>query len=1166
MKHYLLLFIIYLSFNFVKAQTPYLVKDLNANRDAKGQLFPRFFTTDLAEMNGIFYYRAAEDPFGEELWRTDGTPQGTYMLKDIIPGRVSSSPSSMAHIDNTLYFITNSSQLWKSDGTEEGTVLIKSFDSNSLSSTFFTKFNNSIFFITSRFDSGTKIWRTDGTENGTILIKTIPPGESSGINPTNFNTTKPIVINNTLFFRADDGVHGTELWKTDGTESGTTLVKDVTQGIAPTNTTYLVALDNMLYFDVIGQDNVKRLWSTDGTEQGTNVFSNLELRSSSDRRDNFNLVNLNGFLLFTILKDGKNQLWKTDGSLNGTVPIKEDINISSAANPFSSNTSKSSTNFYFGANDDTEIWKSDGTTEGTILVEDLNNSMPAKTVTNLTYGNNELFFIIEDSNNNIDRALWKTTNNDTNSLFVKNINPNSNNTSSISEEALFSSTSQSLAFISNSEKNETFEKLWLSDGSTSGTNAINTEFKTGTNNSTVNSFASLNGDTFFVTENALWKTNGTDDTTFIIKAFAQTKTLFNFNNALYLIADDGIFGEELWKSDGTEQGTVLVKDIALGDASSAINENKLLILDTALYFAANDGIHGNELWKSDGTEQGTTLVKDINPGDQSGMASHRSANLEVLNNSIYFAASDGIHGFELWKSDGTEQGTTMIKDAYPGLGSSNSAPLFITNANGTLFFNANDGIHGRELWKSDGTEQGTTLVKDVRSGEIFSFPSKLFYLNNVLFFSANDGINGRELWKSDGTEQGTTLVKDIALGTRSALTALPDDFVVFNNELYFLASDVNTTEDLWKSDGTEQGTVMVADVINGFEAKAINNLVVIDNLLYFSASDTINGSEIWKTDGTEEGTTRIDIAEGSEYNIPSSLTAVNNRIYFTAYVNSKANFYYGTELMALGNCTLNNTKFNTAHPIENKAFNSELQDNPSAQTCHCNLFNELISTTQATGNIPIVATNSNTVFRDEIPTANFVKRHYEIAPQNDISNTTGGVTLYFTQEEFDAFNALQTLRIPTSPTDVANAANIRIVLREGLSADGSGAVDTYPEGEATVITPEANAIVWNATDNRWEVSFDTQGFGGFWLTSAGRVLSTTQAESSKLTLSPNPTTSYIQLNGLKQKEPFTIYNMLGVAVQKGTAQNNTPISTAQLTQGLYILELDNGTSFKIIKR
>ena len=89
--------------------------------------------------------------------------------------------------------------------------------------------------------------------------------------------------------------------------------------------------------------------------------------------------------------------------------------------------------------------------------------------------------------------------------------------------------------------------------------------------------------------------------------------------------------------------------------------------------------------------------------------------LVAVGSELFFAASDGVHGRELWKSNGTAAGTLMVKDIDPG--PSGSYPAHLTNVSGTLFFAANDGTHGTELWRSNGTAAGTLMVKDIHPGK-----------------------------------------------------------------------------------------------------------------------------------------------------------------------------------------------------------------------------------------------------------------------------------------------------------------------------------------------------------------------------------------------------------------------------------------------------------------
>ena len=106
----------------------------------------------------------------------------------------------------------------------------------------------------------------------------------------------------------------------------------------------------------------------------------------------------------------------------------------------------------------------------------------------------------------------------------------------------------------------------------------------------------------------------------------------------------------------------------------------------------------------------------------------------VVGGSVYFAANDGIHGYELWRSDGTADGTVMVKDIRRG--SKSSHPRHLTDVGGTLYFAAKDGSHGQELWKSDGTADGTVMVKDIRPGSKSSHPRGLTDVEGTLYFTA----------------------------------------------------------------------------------------------------------------------------------------------------------------------------------------------------------------------------------------------------------------------------------------------------------------------------------------------------------------------------------------------------------------------------------------------
>jgi ELWxxDGT repeat protein len=335
-------------------------------------------------------------------------------------------------------------------------------------------------------------------------------------------------------------------------------------------------------------------------------------------------------------------------------------------------------------------------------------------------------------------------------------------------------------------------------------------------------------------------------------------------------AADGARGEELWRSDGTEGGTTLVKDIRPGSGSSA--PGRFVVINSQVFFAADDGVHGVELWKSNGTAEGTVLVKDIRPGGGSSLSSpvlYPLPTLVAVDGALFFVADDGVNGRELWRSDGTDAGTALVKDIRPGGGAAfpTSSPvsteIAMISIGGTLFFPADDGASGLELWKSDGTGAGTVRVRDINPGPASSEPFgrryPYGYINTrtgaiargaTLFFTADDGSSGLELWKSDGTEAGTIRVMDIRPGPAASD---PTDFAAIDDSIFFTADDGAMGREMWKSDGRAGGTLLVKDIMPGALGSLPGPIGVLNRQLYFSATDA-QGPAMWRSDGTAAGT------------------------------------------------------------------------------------------------------------------------------------------------------------------------------------------------------------------------------------------------------------------------------------------------------------------------
>lgn len=177
-----------------------------------------------------------------------------------------------------------------------------------------------------------------------------------------------------------------------------------------------------------------------------------------------------------------------------------------------------------------------------------------------------------------------------------------------------------------------------------------------------------------------------------------------------------------------------------------------------------------------------------------------------------------------------------------------------------------------------------TVVKDIWAGGVGSEPRFLVLYNNAIYFSAVDGVNGRELWKSDGTEAGTVMVKDIRPGSAGSD---PEWLTVSNGILYFSANNGVNGGELWRSDGTEAGTVMVTDLTPGNNTYPFQ-LTDVNGVLFFAISNSnpvVANRGLWKSNGTAAGTVKVagtyNNTVGSGFITPTELVNVNGTLFFT---------------------------------------------------------------------------------------------------------------------------------------------------------------------------------------------------------------------------------------------------------------------------------------------
>lgn len=243
-----------------------------------------------------------------------------------------------------------------------------------------------------------------------------------------------------------------------------------------------------------------------------------------------------------------------------------------------------------------------------------------------------------------------------------------------------------------------------------------------------------------------------------------------------------------------------------------------------------------------------TLVSDIHPDGGSG-----PQQLTTVGDAVFFSATDGSHGRELWATDGTPEGTRLVRDIRPG--AAGSAPRSLTRVGTLLYFSADDGSHGRELWVSDGTRKGTRLVRDLAAGGKGSGELAIKGLAGSAYFSRQY----EDLWRTDGTSATTRLIRTFK-GIDLAGSA------VMGRRLYFGADGA-----LWKTDGSATGTRRISGKwLDVAGLTRFGRHLYWAGAMYPLAGGPVGQAEaffpprLWWTDGTWSGTRRLGAIYATE--------------------------------------------------------------------------------------------------------------------------------------------------------------------------------------------------------------------------------------------------------------------------------------------------------------
>jgi ELWxxDGT repeat protein len=313
-----------------------------------------------------------------------------------------------------------------------------------------------------------------------------------------------------------------------------------------------------------------------------------------------------------------------------------------------------------------------------------------------------------------------------------------------------------------------------------------------------------------------------------------------------------------------------------GSATGAgSNPGYLTEVDGGLFFITDSTVFpaptpaSYEVWHSDGTVAGTTMLKSF----EGLVAPHKH------NGLLLFGGYKPASGYELWRSDGTVTGTFQLKDINPGASGSN--PEKVAQVGDIFYFTADDGVSGRELWRTDGTISGTFQLKDIRPGVLSSVPFVTDQLGGLLFFDADDGVSGREPWRTDGTISGTFRLKDIRAGGGGSLPVARSS-IAFAGKVFFAADDGASGMEIWMSDGTITGTSLLRDLRPGNSEPEF--ITVFSDTLLFTASNGGVERALWSSDGTADGTIYLNnISPWSQTIYINSSVVISDHAIFSAF-------------------------------------------------------------------------------------------------------------------------------------------------------------------------------------------------------------------------------------------------------------------------------------------
>jgi len=774
------------------------------------------------------------------LFRSDGTSEGTVMVAELGDAETHSA-TTMELVGEQLVFVFStpdvSRRLWRSDGTEDGTGPLAepgSMAADALPQALFVV-GDQLYFAGLHADTGLELFVTDGTADGTRLVKDINSGDSSGLAYADWEPTLT-PSEDVLYFVANDGENGKELWVSDGSEEGTTMVADIMSGVGDSSPNDMIWFDGDLFFSARHESYGRELWASDGSEEGTRLVADIREGSSNGGEPSS----------FAVYDDQLHFLaWTGRG--------------------------------------DTDVYTTDGTELGTTIAIDFDWTEASGFLTDM-FALDDVLVMDVWTVNHVERLATKPSWEDVESVYVMLDTEYAN----MGPPVLFDG---SIWFDTS--------RLWRSDGTGDGTIEATRPLVVRSNSDGYpQQFTHFDDQLWFIAEDTelgleIFYTDGTEGNTAVLGDLAGhfgADDLTAGDEVMYFSQYDGSGHQQatIWRTDGTYDGSRQVSEVV--PDSSYSYPNYLTTVGDLVYFSYQVYSKGTHLWVSDGTLDGTRQVVDLyaDHGDDvrivgtfgekvlfradagaglglwitEGTAETTVELIPGLDGSTAMIEFDGSllfgaevdDGMELWTSDGTPEGTSQLPELFDGAGDGVyrlGAILGQSASATTHYFVGNDGIHGNELWITDGTADGTRMVADIYEGEDGSSPRRMAFMDGILYFVANDGVHGSELWRSNGTEGGTEMVADIIPGLasgcngwenswRTSTFPVPEAAVVL-----FAARTAETNVELWISDGTEAGTNLYMDLAPGAQSSSPMQFNRVGDNIVFLADDGLRGVELW---------------------------------------------------------------------------------------------------------------------------------------------------------------------------------------------------------------------------------------------------------------------------------------------------------------------------------